>query len=348
MRLALRPALCALVAILAAATAAGPAAAQPSSAAARRAEALFQEGRKLVEAGRHAEACPRFEESQRLDPGLGTLLNLAACYEQIGRLASALTAFRSAEEQARAAGAAERRREQTAAERARALEGRVARLTITLASGERPPGFVVTRDGAPVPALDFGRRLAVDPGPVVIEAHAPGHVAFRVEVSFSADTRAHAVDIPALAPERASPGPGPGADAGAAGGGERLADPERPRPESPPRSGSSRKRLGLVVGGVGVVGLGAGVALGLSAKGQYDDVPCTAGDGPPTGCTPDELDRIDAARGRGNLGTIVGAVGLAAVAGGAVLWLTAPADRPVQVAPLVTDRELGVTFAGRF
>src|SRR5688572_18404856 len=91
--------------------------AQPSDAV-KRADQLFQEGRALVEAGKFVEACPKFEESQQLDPGLGTLLNLAACYEQVGMLASALTAFNSAEEQARAAGPAEKKREQTASERA--------------------------------------------------------------------------------------------------------------------------------------------------------------------------------------------------------------------------------------
>lgn len=330
-----------------------PARAQTPSENVKKADQLFQEGRALVEAGKFDDACPKFEESQRLDPGLGTLLNLAACYEQVGKLASALTAFRSAEEQARAAGPTEKKREQTAAERARAIESRVARLTITLSSPDRPGGFSVTRDGVPVPPLDFGRRIPVDPGTIVIEATAPGFEAFRTEVAISRDTTARTIEIPSLEPIGADTGNGTGGGTGAGNGdgggsGGSGTGGSGGDPGGDGGGKSSRKVIAIGVGVAGVVGLGAGIGLGVSAKGQYDDIPCTQQGSPPTGCTPDEEDRIDKARSRGNLGTIVGGVGVVAIAAGVVLYITAPEDRAVAVAPVVTTNQLGVAFTGRF
>ena len=49
------------------------------------AEALFEDGRRLVAAGSFTEACPKFADSERLDPSPGTLLNLASCYEKLVR-----------------------------------------------------------------------------------------------------------------------------------------------------------------------------------------------------------------------------------------------------------------------
>jgi serine/threonine-protein kinase len=340
-----------------------PAHAQTPGENVKRADELFREGRALVEAGKFDDACPKFEESQRLDPGLGTLLNLAACYEQVGKLASALTAFHSAEEQARAAGPTEKKREQTAAERARAIESRVARLTITLASPDRPAGFSVTRDGIPVPPLDFGRRIPVDPGTIVIEAKASGYEPYRTEVVIGRDSASRSVDVPPLKKigggdgtvgdggngiggngtggggTGVGTGGGTGDGNGAGGGGDNNID----------NGGkSSRKTIALGVGIAGVVGLGAGIGLGFTAKGQYDDVPCTQNGSPPTGCTAEEEDRIDKARSRGNLGTIVGGVGIVAIAAGVALYITAPKDHAVAVAPVVSDREVGVAFSGRF
>ncbi|HUQ07412.1 MAG TPA: hypothetical protein VM261_33195 [Kofleriaceae bacterium] len=333
--------------------------AQPTDSV-KRADQLFQEGRALIEAGKFADACPKFEESQRLDPGLGTLLNLAACYEQVGKLASALTAFRSAEEQARAAGPTEKKREQTAAERARAIESRVPRLTIILSASDRPTGFTVTRDGVTVPPLDFGRRIPVDPGTIVIEATAPGFEAFKTEVVIARDTTARTVDVPALmAADRGDGNSGGGGGGmigngngggggGTVGGGTGGGGDGNGGGAGDTAPKSSRKKIAIGVAAAGIVGLGAGVGLGFSAKGQYDDVACTQNGSPPTGCTPDEESRIDKARSRGNLGTIIGGVGVAALAAGVVLYLTAPTESGVAVAPIVGDHDVGVAFSGRF
>src|SRR6478609_5986805 len=58
------------------------------------AEALFSEARGLLERGNFSEACAKFEESERLDPGMGTEFYLAKCWEQVGKTASAWAMFR--------------------------------------------------------------------------------------------------------------------------------------------------------------------------------------------------------------------------------------------------------------
>src|SRR5437762_4686516 len=94
------------------------------------AETLFIEAKKLMEAKRFDEACPKFADSQRLDPGVGTLLNLALCYERQGKVASAWSTYRDAASAARTAGQADR--ENMARQRASALEPRLSRLTVAI------------------------------------------------------------------------------------------------------------------------------------------------------------------------------------------------------------------------
>jgi thioredoxin-like negative regulator of GroEL len=74
------------------------------------AQALFNDGKKLMTSGKYADACPKLEESQRLAPAIGTKFNLADCYEHTGRLASAWAAFLSVAAAARKRRATGRRR----------------------------------------------------------------------------------------------------------------------------------------------------------------------------------------------------------------------------------------------
>src|SRR4051794_40415806 len=68
------------------------------------AQSLFKKGRRLLEEGRVAEACPVLEESLRISAALVTRMNLAACYEGSERFASALTEFTEAARQAHVEG----------------------------------------------------------------------------------------------------------------------------------------------------------------------------------------------------------------------------------------------------
>src|SRR5579862_5648801 len=86
-----------------------PAAAQSASEQAA-AEALFNQARDLMAAKQYADACPKFAESERLDPAPGTLLNLATCYERNGQIASAWVTFKEAATAAHKADQADRAR----------------------------------------------------------------------------------------------------------------------------------------------------------------------------------------------------------------------------------------------
>src|SRR3954470_7719713 len=97
-----------------------PALAQPSPDARAAAAALFEDGRRLMGENKYAEACPKLEESQRVDPGMGTLYNLSVCFEAIGRTASAWVGFREVAQMASAAGQSDR--EKAARGKASALE----------------------------------------------------------------------------------------------------------------------------------------------------------------------------------------------------------------------------------
>src|SRR6187431_1087071 len=99
---------------------AGSAAAQASASDKAAAEALFDQGVRLMKQNGFAEACPKLEESYRIDPAVGTLLYLGECYERVGKTASAWATFREAASLATNSGQPDRAR--VAAARAQELE----------------------------------------------------------------------------------------------------------------------------------------------------------------------------------------------------------------------------------
>src|SRR6476660_6116365 len=94
------------------------------------AEDLYRRAKALIAQNKYEEACPLLTESYRLDPGMGTLLNLALCHEQVGKTASAWGEFRSVEQQARASVPPNESRAQLAREHADKLQPRLSRVKI--------------------------------------------------------------------------------------------------------------------------------------------------------------------------------------------------------------------------
>jgi len=69
-------------------------AAEPTQAEKSLAESLFQEGKQLMTEGRLDAACTKLTESQKLDPGAGTLTALGLCHRSAGKTATAWSEFK--------------------------------------------------------------------------------------------------------------------------------------------------------------------------------------------------------------------------------------------------------------
>ena len=272
-----------------------PAVAQAQANETAIAQSLFDEAKALMAGGRPAEACPKLEESQRLEPRSGTLINLAACYERTARLASAWSEYLEAAAQAKAVGNLER--EAVARERAGALFPRLARLKIVVGPALKAlPGLEVRRDGVMVREPAWGVALPSDAGPHRVVVSAAGHRSFEAGAAV-VEGQTTTVSVPELLDETA--------------------------PHSGPDSGLGSARLAaLLSGGVGVVGIGLGTAFGLASKAKHDEAAkycvhfdCTDARGVTYG---------NAARTDGNISTALMIVGGAALAAGLALWLSAP------------------------
>jgi hypothetical protein len=322
-----------IAAVLGIAVVATTATAAPTPEQEQEAERLFDEGRALFDAGRVAEACPYFEKSQELDPGRGTLINLAACYEAVGRLLMALKVFREVETQSVAA--KDQPRLDASRKRIAAIEARIPHVTITYAGTLEiqvdVQGQVVGRDQWP--------DILVDPGEVRVRASAEGYLPWETKVTVFGDGKRTTIEIPDFA---APPPPGDGDG--------NVTPPPVTAGEPGRRRNRPRVIAGIATLAAGTLAFGGSVVLALGAKSDYDDALADHCGGRANGCDAEGVRLTGDARSRGNVATIVGGVGLLAAAGGLVLWLTAPTETSVEtrVVPQVTPDGAGVSLVGRF
>jgi len=175
--------------------------AAPALADETQGERLFRDGRVLMLDGRFDEACPMLEESQRLEPHVGTLLNVAACHERQGKVGSAWVEYQKAMTAARAEGQAER--VQLASERIKVLDPRVPWLRISSTSDD----VAIALDGGRIEHVAWGQEMPVDPGPHAVTAERNGAKVFEERLELrEGEHRAIRIDLgdapPATRPEQ--------------------------------------------------------------------------------------------------------------------------------------------------
>ena len=331
----------------------GAAHADPDPAAA---QVLFDEGKRLMAAGNWSEACPKLEESLKLDEGIGTKFQLATCDERLGRTATAWALFLEAAQDARRNH--QDARERVARERAAALEPLLSRLTVTAPSADQTHGLEVKRDGKNIGPAEWGMGLPADPGEHTIVASAPGKRDWSKTVVVPATAAARvSVEVPSLedlAPPVVLPPPtvvSPPPAAPVA-----RVEPVVPAPRIdvgalPPArsSGTGQRVIGGVLFGLGFASLATGAVFAVQSKQNHDDssAHCAGNVCDATGVA----ERQDAIR-YGNVATVTLAAGAGAMLGGMIVWLTAPsgaregATRALTVSPMVGGGTTGLSVRG--
>jgi serine/threonine-protein kinase len=315
----------------------------PTAADQAAAEALYDAGRKLFQAGNYAVACPKFEESQRLDPGVGTMLFLGTCFEKTGRLASAWVTFREAAVTARSTNQPDR--EKKALELANAVEPRLARLQVVVPPENDLPGLAIKRDGSALGRALWGVPFPVDQGQHSIEISAPGRKTTVLAVDVPQPGQVVTARIPALDPLPAPPtSTASAASSAPAASAAPLPPPPPPVASAPPES--SLRTPALVAVGVGVLGVGLGSFFGLQAIRRWHDA---QGDCSGDVCRPGGYDNASAASRSGHLSTAFFAVGAVGLGTGLTLWLLSPPPPAAsgQVAPSFTLGTSGATLFAR-
>ncbi len=288
------------------------------------AQVLFDEGKKLMDAEDFAAACPKLAESQRLDPGNGTLARLATCHEKQGRSATAWSEFTELVTSAQRAGQADR--ERFARQRIAVLEPHLSRLTIIVpADVATTAGLVVQRDAIAVGAAAWGIGVPVDPGDHVIEASAPGKQPWSTHLTIGAAGDTKQVTVEPLATLETAPVAGEATAPAAAPGLE-------PRPSSGPRS-STQRTWGLVVGAAGVAGLAVGSYFGVQALSRSSDARDQC---PSAACpTPAAVQQNNDAKTAARIADVSFGIGIGGLVAGSLLYFLAPSSQSVRIAPSV-------------
>jgi hypothetical protein len=300
-----------------------PSSAETSAEDRALAQTLFEEGRKLMKDGKPAEACPKFEASQKIDPAPGTLLNLGVCHAQTGKTATAWIELNESIARAKKDGRNDRL--QIAQDELAKLEPKLSKLVVVVDAANAPPDLAVTLDGKPLAAGAWGVEFNVDPGPHGVSASAAGKQTWSttVDVGLVADRKR--VEVPALA-----------ANTNATGG-ETVVDVRSPN-----------RTWAYVIGGFGIVATGVGTYFAIHAHSLRNDADAAFAANDPS--APDKGDQTRTAITFARVGLGVGLVSLAA---SAVLFVSAKPSEPrpapstaIRVVPDFGYASAGLSLSG--
>lgn len=268
-----------------------------------KADKLFAKGKKLLAQKKYEEACKAFEDSDAAETAIGTKINVARCYEDWGKLATALRWYQDAVKLAKETKDGRVEKIKGLAEN---IDGDVPRLTIKATADADTASL--TLDGN---AAEVNEPLPLDPGPHELKwTNSDGKNKTKLVPLEKGGSSEVKVDLPAGKKHKKKPKEG---------------DEPAPEPEPVAKSDGHTQRLtGIVVGAGGVVLIGVAAGVTLAARSLYNGALDGHCNGDRTMCDDIGLSKTATARSHANIGTVFALVGVAAVGTGAVLYLIAP------------------------
>ncbi len=308
------------------------------------AQTLFDDGRRLMGQNRYAEACAKFDESEKLDPSVGTQLNLAVCRERQGMLATAWEQYKEVATAAKREG--QPARVQLATDKAAALEPRLSRLTVTLAPGADVAGLVVRLDGVAVDRPVWNTPLPLDGGRHEVVAEAEGRTPWKTTVEVAAERDAKTVQVPVLEVAAAVTPPPPQA-------------PVNPAPTptdeatAQPRGMSGTRIAGIALAGVGVAGVVVGSVYGVLTGVEWNQQKSDCASASNCPHRQQALQDHQSLTSDSIVSTIAFVAGGVLIAGGVVLYFVGAPSSPhteqsVLLAPAVGPGAAGLDLRGTF
>jgi len=318
--------------LLAAATVAHADPVAPADA--KQAAAVAKQGRALMKAHKYAEACPKLEASQKLAPSLTTETELAECDVKIGKLASALAAYRDVIAREPSA-----RKRKVAVDLVAQLDQRVPRIIVNVEADAE-----VTLDGAPLAATAQG--APVDFGKHEIVATKPGKAEYKKSVTITDEGQVVTINaklIDAAGGTVATTTAKPTAD---------VVTTTKPAPVlAPAPERSHRRTYAIATMGAGGAALVTGVVFGALARSKWNAAKAICG-GSTTCATQDEADaagKLGAqAHTRATISTVVSIAGGVIAGAGVLLYVTKSDGREVEVSALPAADGGAVVVSGRF
>lgn len=291
------------------------------------AEALYRDAIDAFKSGRYAEACPKFAESQHLDPQRGTLANLARCHEREGKRATAWSDYVELLELSKRDGDAPRTTYAT--QRIAELEAKLPR--VKLAQGDGPLIKEMKVDGKVLSAAVLGTAFPVDAGAHTIVVVSEDGQTWHQE--FAADERKTVV-VTLHAPRKALPTPPPASLV--------TAPPASPRAT---RSRSWQRPLAIGVAAGGIAGLTVGGILGAVVLAMKSDVTANCIGNV---CNAKGFNAQRSAWDLSTGSTVAFVAGGVLFAGGAILWFTAPRKvaSGARIVPIIEPRSAGISLEG--